>query len=76
MIENREQIQSWDCAFKDLETADFVVGQVWGRLGDNYFLGDQVRDRMDCPTTVKAVRKFSELYPGSLAKLIEDKANV
>jgi predicted phage terminase large subunit-like protein len=70
-----EQIQSWDCAFKDLETSDFVVGQVWGRLGANYFLGDQIRDRMDCPTTVKAVRQLSERYPGSLAKLIEDKAN-
>jgi predicted phage terminase large subunit-like protein len=70
-----EQIQSWDCAFKDLETSDFVVGQMWGRVGAGYFLGDQVRDRMDCPTTVKAVRKLSERYPGSLAKLIEDKAN-
>src|SRR5262249_14809455 len=26
-----EQIQSWDCAFKDLETSDYVVGQAWGR---------------------------------------------
>lgn len=30
---------------------------------------------MDCPTTVKAVRELSDRYPGSLAKLIEDKAN-
>jgi predicted phage terminase large subunit-like protein len=70
-----EQIESWDCSFKDLVTSDFVVGQVWGRVGADYFLGDQVRDRMDCPTTVKAVRELSERYPGSLAKLIEDKAN-
>lgn len=28
-----EQIRSWDGAFKDLETSDFVVGQVGGRLG-------------------------------------------
>jgi predicted phage terminase large subunit-like protein len=70
-----EQIQSWDCAFKDLLTSDYVVGQLWGRLGPNFFLGDQVRARMDCPTTVKAVRDLSERYPGSLAKLIEDKAN-
>jgi predicted phage terminase large subunit-like protein len=70
-----EQIESWDCSFKDLVTSDYVVGQVWGRLGAYYFLGDQVRDRMDCPTTVKAVRELSQRYPGSLAKLIEDKAN-
>ena len=68
-------IQSWDCAFKDLLTSDYVVGQLWGRLGADYFLGDQIRARMDCPTTVKAVRELSERYPGSLAKLIEDKAN-
>ncbi len=70
-----EQIQSWDCAFKDLQTSDYVVGQVWARLGSAYLLGDQVRARMDCPTTVKAVRELSQKWPGTLAKLIEDKAN-
>lgn len=70
-----EQIQSWDCAFKDLDTSDYVVGQVWGRLGAMYFLGDQVRARIDCPATVKAVRELSQKWPNTLAKLIEDKAN-
>ena len=70
-----EQIQSWDCAFKDLQTSDYVVGQVWARLGSRYLLGDQVRARMDCPTTVKAVRELSQKWPGTLAKLVEDKAN-
>ncbi len=49
-----EQIQSWDCSFKDLDTSDFVVGQVWARVGPHFLLGDQVRGRMDCPATVKA----------------------
>ncbi len=70
-----EQIQSWDCAFKDLETSDYVVGQVWGRVGSLYLLGDQIRARMDCPSTVKAVRELSQRWPNTLAKLIEDKAN-
>ena len=70
-----EQIQSWDCAFKDLETSDYVVGQVWGRVGSIYLLGDQVRARMDCPNTVKSVRELSQKWPATLAKLIEDKAN-
>jgi predicted phage terminase large subunit-like protein len=70
-----EQIQSWDCAFKDLDTSDYVVGQAWARLGAAFFLGDQIRARMDCPTTVKAVRELTERFPGTLAKLIEDKAN-
>lgn len=70
-----EQIQSWDCAFKDLGTSDYVVGQAWARIGGAFFLGDQIRARMDCPTTVKAVRELTQRFPGTLAKLIEDKAN-
>jgi len=70
-----EQIQSWDCAFKDLQTSDYVVGQVWARVGACYLLGDQVRARMDLPATIKAVRDLSAKWPGTIAKLIEDKAN-
>jgi predicted phage terminase large subunit-like protein len=70
-----EQAQSWDCSFKDLETSDYVVGQVWGRRGSQFLLLDQVRARMDCPTTVKAVHQMSRKWRGSGAKLIEDKAN-
>jgi hypothetical protein len=40
-----EVIQSWDLAFKDTRTSDYVVGQVWGRRGAGYFLLDQVRAR-------------------------------
>jgi len=70
-----DQIQSWDCSFKDLHTSDYVVGQAWARVGAVYILTDQVRARMDCPTTVKAVRELSLKWPGSVAKLIENKAN-
>lgn len=70
-----EQIQSWDCSFKGLDTSDFVAGQMWARVGPRYLLGDQVRARMDCPATVKAVREFSAKWPQTYAKLIEDKAN-
>jgi len=70
-----EQIQSWDCSFKDLDTSDYVVGQMWGRIGARFLLGDQVRGRMDCPGTVKAVRELTREWPGTMAILIEDKAN-
>lgn len=70
-----EQVQSWDCSFKDLSTSDYAVGQVWGRYGSMFLLGDQVRGRMDCPTTVKAIRELSAKWPGCVAILIEDKAN-
>jgi predicted phage terminase large subunit-like protein len=70
-----EVIQSWDCAFKDTRTSDFVVGQVWGRKGADKYLLDQVRGRMDCPATIQAVKRLTEKWPQAKAKLVEDKAN-
>ena len=68
-------IQSWDCAFKDLKTSDFVVGQVQARLGSSRHLLDQVRGRLDMPRTAQAIRAMSVKYPQAGAKLVEDKAN-
>lgn len=70
-----EVIQSWDMAFKDTAKSDFVVGQVWGRIGAEKYLLDQVRARMDFPTTVQAVKNLSAKWPQSLYRLVEDKAN-
>ena len=50
-----EVIQSWDCAFKDLATSDYVVGQVWGRSGAAISATRPGPGRMDYPSTVKAV---------------------
>src|SRR5215470_14376711 len=36
--QHEEVIQSWDCAFKDLATSDYVVGQVWTRAGADFLL--------------------------------------
>lgn len=70
-----EVIQSWDCAFKDTEKSDFVVGQVWGRVKADYYLLDMIRQRMDIIKTMEAIESMSEKYPNALAKLVEDKAN-
>lgn len=70
-----EVIQSWDCAFKDLSTSDYVVGQVWGRVAADKYLLDQVRAKMDFPATIAAVRSLSAKWPAARAKLVEDKAN-
>jgi predicted phage terminase large subunit-like protein len=69
------QIQSWDMAFKDSATSDYVVGQLWGALQADRFLLDQIRDRMDMPRTKEAVRDLSRRWPKAEAKLVEDKAN-
>jgi predicted phage terminase large subunit-like protein len=70
-----EIIQSWDMAFKDTKTSDFVVGQVWARSGADVYLLDQVRDRLDFPATAQAVRALTAKWPQAHAKLVEDKAN-
>jgi predicted phage terminase large subunit-like protein len=70
-----EVIQSWDMAFKDVTTSDYVVGQVWGRVDAECWLLDQVRGRMDMPATVQAVTMLKAKWPRTGALLVEDKAN-
>lgn len=70
-----EVIQSWDCTFKDSANSDYVVGQVWGVIGADKYLIDQVRGKMDFPATIQAIRNLSAKYPKARTKLIEDKAN-
>lgn len=68
-------IMSWDMAFKDTKSSDYVVGQVWGRRGAEVHLMDQVRDRLDFPATCRAVEALAARWPQATLKLIEDKAN-
>jgi predicted phage terminase large subunit-like protein len=68
-------LQSWDMAFKDLNTSDYVVGGVWASKQADRFLLDQKRDRLNFPSTVEAVKAMSEKWPQVSRKLIEDKAN-
>jgi predicted phage terminase large subunit-like protein len=74
-------IQSWDCAFKDSEDSDYVVGQVWARYGGNKYLMRQIRERLDFPQTVAAILGMTDWVANtyqelaSHAVLIEDKAN-
>jgi len=70
-----EMVQSWDCSFKDLKTSDFVAGELWGRIGGDAYLLEQVHERLDFPATLAAVRNMSRRWPDAEAKLIEDKAN-
>jgi phage terminase large subunit-like protein len=37
-------LQSWDLAFKDLATSDFVVGQTWGAIQADRELSATMRD--------------------------------
>jgi len=64
-------IQSWDMALTKSATSDYVVGQVWGRKGADFYLLDQVRARLDFDGIVEAIKRLSARWPGSTAKIIE-----
>ena len=68
-------ICSWDCAFKDEETSDYVCGQVWGRCGAFFYLIDQVHGHYNFFNTVLQILLLAQKHPGATTKLVEDKAN-
>lgn len=68
-------LQSWDMAFKDVKTADFVVGQVWAQKGAQFYLIDQVRGRWNFSETCEQVRQLTQKWPQATLKLVEDRAN-
>jgi predicted phage terminase large subunit-like protein len=70
-----EVMQSWDMTFKDTDSSDYVVGQVWGRIGATIYLLDQVRGRWDFPETLRRVKALTAKWPDAVLKLVEDKAN-
>lgn len=67
-------VASWDCAFRDTDGSDYVVGQVWGVYGSFRYLLDQIRERLDFTATVRAVAGINEKWKPNVT-LIEAKAN-
>lgn len=73
--EDHELVQSWDLAFKGTDQSDFVVGQVWLRVGARCYLLDMVRARLNFTETLDAIRALSAKWPQATGKFVEDKAN-
>jgi predicted phage terminase large subunit-like protein len=73
--DDQELVQSWDLTFKDTKSSDYVVGQVWLRVGTQAYLLDQVRERLNFTQTVAAITAMTAKWPEAVAKFIEDKAN-
>lgn len=69
------QAQSWDCAFKDGDSNDFVAGHVWGRAGASFYLIDRVHARMGITETMRSIETLSAKHPKARAKYVEDAAN-
>lgn len=68
-------VGSWDMTFKENKKSDFVVGQLWGRKGSEFYLLDMVRDRMDFVKTLKVFINFANKHKNCNCWLVEDKAN-
>lgn len=70
-----DYVISVDCSFKDLETSDYVVIQVWARDDLNFYLLHQSRGKWDFPETLRQLKIVIGQYPQAFTKIIEDKAN-
>lgn len=68
-------IQSWDFTFKDAANSDYVAGQVWGKVGSNFYLIDSICEKLDFVGQVRAMRRLSAKWPQAVEKVVEDKAN-
>ena len=68
-------IFSWDCTFKDLDTSDYVVGQVWGKRGADFYLLDQTRAKMGITATMRAIEALKSKWHTGIGVYVEDKAN-
>lgn len=67
-------IMSVDPTFKDVDTADFFVAMILGRLGNEYYGIDCVRKRLGPVDQMKAIRQLSDQWPQAKVKLIEETA--
>lgn len=67
--------QCWDMTFVKTVRGSYVVGQVWAKRGNKFFLLDQIRERMDFTETLAAMVNLSARWPQATLKMVEDKAN-
>jgi len=70
-----EQIHSWDMAFKGGKKNDYVVGQIWGRAGPNFYLIAQYRGKWDFIQTLEQFKLACDQHQKARKIVIEDKAN-
>lgn len=70
-----EIVISWDMAFKDASESSYVVGEVWGRKGIQYYLLDLVRGHWDFTETLRICKEIAKKWYNYSRIIIEEKAN-
>lgn len=69
-------VTSWDMTFKETQKGSYVVGQVWGRRGADFYLFPiMVRARMDFVEALLSVQNLAKQHPFATGHLVEEKAN-
>jgi len=66
---------SVDATFKGGANSDYVVIQLWGRIGPDFYLLEMIRQRMGYSETRGVLAQFRTRHHGVTMVLIEDKAN-
>jgi predicted phage terminase large subunit-like protein len=66
-------VTSWDLTFGS-QVGDFCVGQVWGQLGADCWLLDQVRGRWTFNDQIAQMELLAEKWPEANAHLVEKAA--
>lgn len=74
-IRFQELIQTWDCSFKGNIKSDWVVGEIWGRVGAKYYLVAERRGKWGIQKTMDNILGMTSDYPKAKVKIVEDKAN-
>lgn len=64
-------ISSWDLKLKDRDAGDYVVGQVWWRVGTACWLVGQIRGQYDHATTANAIALLAVRHPEISEHVIE-----
>lgn len=66
--------QSWDPNVVE-NGPDYVVGQVWGKVGSQCYLLDQVRGKWGMTEFISKFKALSDKWPTATRKEIENKSN-
>ena len=70
----KQTIIAWDCASSIKNTAAYSCAAVWSRCGNNFYLRDLRRGRVEFPTLVAWAHALNARYPDAL-NVIEDASN-
>ncbi len=74
-LKGAQIIQTWDCAFKDSSTSDYVAGFVLAQVGTDIYVLARKHARLAFSETCAAIRAMHLAWPQARPILIEDKAN-